>query len=180
MKQILRQKLKTVRDNLDEDYRKTAEIVINNYIIKLMIELKANNIAAYYPVNSEVNILEALKLLSIPISLPAISGDKLDFIRWNTNEQLVLDGKFPYPKGSITINPEIILLPAVAYDQSGARLGYGLGYYDKTLPNYSNATKIIIAFSKQKILEIPIETHDIRADYIITEEGIFKCQPMNN
>lgn len=180
MKQILRQKIKTVRDNLDENYRKTAEIAINNYIVKLVNELKAKNIAAYYPIHSEVNILQALKMLGCSISLPVISGEKLDFIEWGINEELLYNGKFPYPKGNTRIEPNLILLPAIAFDLSGARLGYGLGYYDKTLPNYQDAIKVIVAFSKQKMLEIPTETHDIRADYIITEEGIFKCQPMKS
>lgn len=180
MKQILRQKLKTVRDNLDTEYRKTAETVINNYIVKLSIELKANNIGGYYPIHSEANILQALKMVASSVSLPVIRGEKLDFIKWDIKEELDQTGKFPHPKGSTKLSPDLILLPAIAYDPSGARLGYGLGYYDKTLPSYPNAIKVIVAFSKQKMLEIPTETHDIRADYIITEEGIFKCPLMKN
>ncbi len=74
----------------------------------------------------------------------------------------------PVPFGEI----DAVLVPAVAFDRRGYRIGYGGGYYDRFLPGIPQAARIGAAFSCQIVARIPAEPHDIPADRIVTEEEI--------
>ena len=70
---------------------------------------------------------------------------------------------------------DCILVPTVAISKSGIRLGYGKGYYDRFLST-TNAVKISLTYSKQIIKSIPNDTHDIKMDWIVTEDEVVKTQ----
>jgi 5-formyltetrahydrofolate cyclo-ligase len=74
----------------------------------------------------------------------------------------------PVPRGEI----DVILVPAVAFDRRGYRIGYGGGYYDRFLPDVPQAARIGAAFSCQIVAEIPADSHDVPADRIVTEREI--------
>lgn len=67
----------------------------------------------------------------------------------------------------------LVILPGVAFDTSGHRIGYGKGYYDKFLSSRRQLSTMALAFSCQIVDELPCETHDIRMDKIVTEEIIY-------
>ena len=67
---------------------------------------------------------------------------------------------------------EAILVPAVAFDRRGYRIGYGGGYYDRFLPAAPQAVKIGVAFASQIIGEIPVDAHDLPVDRIVTEREV--------
>ena len=67
---------------------------------------------------------------------------------------------------------EVILVPAVAFDRRGYRIGYGGGYYDRFLPRTPQAVKIGVAFASQIIEEIPVDGHDLPVDLIVTEREV--------
>jgi 5-formyltetrahydrofolate cyclo-ligase len=67
---------------------------------------------------------------------------------------------------------DAILVPAVAFDRRGYRVGYGGGYYDRFLPQVPRAIRIGLAFSCQVVAEIPAEPHDVPVDRMVTEEEI--------
>ena len=77
------------------------------------------------------------------------------------------------------INPDVIVVPLLAFDRLHNRLGYGKGYYDKFLSKYNNTKgkkpflTIGLAFSFQKYKKIPTTKSDIKLDYILTEKGVF-------
>ncbi len=64
---------------------------------------------------------------------------------------------------------DAILVPAVAFDRRGYRIGYGGGYYDRFLPRAPQAAKIGVAFASQIIEEVPVDGHDLPVDMIVTE-----------
>ena len=78
------------------------------------------------------------------------------------------------------IIPDLVMVPLVAFDKKLNRIGYGKGFYDKSLKKISkNKKKTIflgIAFSFQKISFVPAEKHDIKLDYIFTEQGIISSK----
>ena len=74
----------------------------------------------------------------------------------------------PVPREEI----DAVLVPAVAFDRQGRRVGYGGGYYDRFLPEMPRAARIGAAFACQIVAEIPPDPHDVPADRIVTEEGI--------
>ncbi|OLO26971.1 5-formyltetrahydrofolate cyclo-ligase [Alkalihalophilus pseudofirmus] len=69
---------------------------------------------------------------------------------------------------------DLIIVPGVAFDREGNRLGYGGGYYDRYLVNYPGQT-CAIAFEKQLVTRVPVELFDIPVQMIITEDSVFKC-----
>jgi len=74
----------------------------------------------------------------------------------------------PVPQREI----DAVLIPAVAFDRRGCRVGYGGGYYDRFLPEVPRAAKIGAAFACQIVAEIPAASYDVTVDRIVTEKGI--------
>ena len=80
-------------------------------------------------------------------------------------------------QSSKLVKPDLLLIPLLAYDLSGNRLGYGGGYYDRYIEKIEKVKKVFkigLAFSFQKISSIPINQYDKRLDFIITEKEIVK------
>ena len=139
-------------------------------------------IAGYYPSYYEVNILNFLEKASkknFKIVLPVIkSSNAMSFKSWIFKEPLYVN-KFgmlePKSSGENTI-PDLIMVPLVAFDKHLNRIGYGKGYYDRSLKKISkikkNAISLGIAYSFQKCQKIPTNKQDFKLDYVFTEKGI--------
>jgi 5-formyltetrahydrofolate cyclo-ligase len=69
-----------------------------------------------------------------------------------------------------------VIIPMLAFDKRGNRLGYGAGYYDRFLTTHPHMTRIGIAFACQELMEIPTDPTDAGMDLIVTDTGIFRCQ----
>ena len=69
-----------------------------------------------------------------------------------------------------------VIIPMLAFDKRGNRLGYGAGYYDRFLTTYPHLTRIGIAFACQELAEIPADPTDASMDMIVTDNGIIRCQ----
>ena len=145
-------------------------------------QLNLRNVGGYYPSNYEIDDLDILDLLekkNFKVSLPVIKKDsQMNFYRWSRNDPLKIN-KFgiPEPVSSKILYPDILLVPLVAYDSHLNRLGYGGGYYDRYIEKLEKIKKVIkigLAFSFQKISSIPINQHDKRLDFMITEKGILR------
>lgn len=70
---------------------------------------------------------------------------------------------------------DLIIVPGLAFDRKGHRLGYGGGYYDRLLAEL-DATKMALAFAAQIVEAVPAEAHDERVDFVVTEEEIIACR----
>ena len=139
-------------------------------------------IAGYYPSNYEVDILNFLYKAAkkkFRIALPVIkSSNKMSFKSWVYKEPLYVN-KFGIlePKNSKKrIIPDLIMVPLVAFDNHLNRIGYGKGYYDRSLRKIKkinkNAISLGIAYSFQKCTQIPVNDSDFKLDYVFTEKGI--------
>ena len=156
-----------------------------NLIFKLIRKHFSKNkiiIAGYYPSYYEVdisNFLEKASKKKFRIALPVIkSSNAMSFKSWIFKEPLYVN-KFGIlePKSSKKkIIPDLIMVPLVAFDNRLNRIGYGKGYYDRSLKKISkikkNAIFLGIAYSFQKCQKIPTNKHDFKLDYIFTEKGI--------
>ena len=156
-----------------------------NLIFKLIrkhFDKKKVIIAGYYPSNYEVNILNFLEEASkkkFKIVLPVIkSSNKMSFKSWIFKEPLYVS-KFgilePNNLGKEII-PDLIMVPLVAFDRKLNRIGYGKGYYDRSLQKISKIKKktitLGIAYSFQKCATIPTNKYDFKLNYVFTEQGI--------
>ena len=169
--------------------RKKKYLTVKNFNFNLIFNLirkhfnkKKIIIAGYYPSNYEVNILNFLEKASnkkFRIALPVIrSSSRMSFKSWVFKEPLYVN-KFGIlePKNSKKeITPDLILVPLVAFDNKLNRIGYGKGYYDRSLQKISKTRKktisLGIAYSFQKCVSIPVNKYDFKLDYIFTERGI--------
>ena len=113
------------------------------------------------------------------IFLPVIEkNNQMNFFMWKKN-QVLLVNKFGTlePVKTKAIIPNLMIVPILAFDKNKYRLGYGKGFYDRYLNKYLTKFKNIItvgvAFSFQKHHKLPIDKHDVKLDYILTEEGIY-------
>ena len=102
----------------------------------------------------------------------------MDFFKWPNNDPLKINQfGIPEPTSSKKIYPDILLVPLVAYDNHLNRLGYGGGFYDRYIEKIEKIKKVIkigLAFSYQKIKNIPLSKYDKKLDFIITEKEILK------
>ena len=139
-------------------------------------------LSAYLPVRSEFDVLPILHhahAQGCPTGLPVVLGRNrpLCFRRWAPGDPLV-DGTFgiatPSPDAE-TLDPEILLVPMLAFDEDGYRLGYGGGFYDRTLAlrrdGHPATLAVGIAYAGQRVEHVPRAPGDQRLDWIVTEEG---------
>lgn len=87
--------------------------------------------------------------------------------------------KMPNPQTAQRIRPEtidMVVIPAVAFDGTGHRLGMGAGYYDRFLPQAAQAVRAGLAWHCQLVGSVPAETHDVRMQYLLTEQGLVDCR----
>ncbi len=140
--------------------------------------IKNKTIGGYYPYNHEIDaieILEKFENLNYVISLPKINKNyQMNFKIWSTKDPLAVNKYgIPEPISKKTIYPSILLVPLVAYDQNLNRLGYGGGFYDRYIKKIKKRKKIItlgLAYSFQKIKNIPTNKNDMKLDFIVTEK----------
>jgi len=111
--------------------------------------------------------------LALPVVVEA--GAALSFRLWSEGDPTTLNafGIAEPARSSESVQPTLILVPLLAFDAAGHRLGYGGGYYDRTLEK-SAAIAIGIAYSDQEVKELPRDHHDRRLDAIVTELGFRK------
>ena len=79
------------------------------------------------------------------------------------------------PQVSI-VTPDFLLVPLLAFDRRGHRLGYGAGYYDRTLAELPGAFALGCAYAVQEVPDVPAGPHDMRLDAVATERGVIFCK----
>ena len=144
---------------------------------------KAKTLALYDPINNEVatgQIFAAAQELEKRVYYPRVAGDDLEFIEVHTTDELV-PGAFgvaePVSGEMISVAElDLIVVPGVAFDLRGHRLGYGRGFYDRQLAERSVATVAVgLCFEMQLCDLLPSENHDQALDYVATETRFIPC-----
>lgn len=171
-KKILKIRNLNCNKNLDVNFALILKILKNYKQVDKII-------GGYYPYNCEVNvikILEKLEKQNYQISLPKIKNNyQMDFFQWSAKHPLNIN-KFgiPEPTSDKLIFPNILLIPLVAFDKQLNRIGYGGGFYDRYIEKIKKKKNIItigLAYSFQKVPEIPVNEYDMKLDYIVTEKN---------
>ncbi len=126
-------------------------------------------------------LLKSNKIVTVPVT--RVKEKRLDVIKIKDLERDLVPGYCSIPEPSEKqcktnrIEPEkidVILLPGSVFDTRCGRMGYGGGYYDRFLSAIPGATRIGLAFALQIVEKAPLQPHDERLDYVITESGIIK------
>lgn len=140
-------------------------------------------VSVYFPIGSEfdpTHIVEELWSRQIKVALPSIQGaaQPLRFLEWRKDSLLQKAGFGTYePVDADECIPDIVIVPLLAFDQQGNRIGYGQGHYDATLKDLRSRKNILavgLAYSGQAVLlALPTETHDEKLDLVVTEQRVF-------
>lgn len=143
-------------------------------------------VAGYWPINDEADIrplLSRLDARGCVTALPEVVGQgaPLRFRRWREGDPLEpgLFGTRQPSANAPIVSPTIVLVPLLAFDTRGGRLGYGGGFYDRTLPVLRAVGPLLavgVAYAAQRAETIPTDDHDQRLDWILTEESAREAQ----
>jgi 5-formyltetrahydrofolate cyclo-ligase len=144
-------------------------------------------VSGYLPIRSEADPLPAMALAALrgPVAVPVVvaRGAPLSFRRWHPGAVLEpgpLGTRAP-PAAAGDLRPEILIVPCLAFDRAGYRLGYGGGFYDRTLAalraDGGPVLAIGFAFAAQEQAAVPRAAHDARLDAIVTENGPVPLAP---
>jgi 5-formyltetrahydrofolate cyclo-ligase len=149
---------------------------IQDFLINSKEFRSAEIIGAYYAFGSEVRtdvIIEQARSIGKKLALPSIESENLTFYELSSGKYLV-KGRFgimePLPYGLID-RMDMIVVPGIAFDKNGYRLGYGKGYYDKFLAK-RKVFSVGLGYSFQLLENLPSGEHDKKLDAISTEDGI--------
>lgn len=139
-------------------------------------------IGAYRPTKREADpwpLLIDLHERKLTIALPCLGEHhSLIFRRWEPGDTLStnrLGIEEPLPEAP-ELTPDMFILPLIAFDMKGHRLGYGGGYYDRLLaqPSYSSSRRIGYGYDFQKVECLPSEPYDVTLDYVVTETALYR------
>jgi len=143
-------------------------------------------VSGFMPLKSEINPLPLMKTLveaGASLALPQIAGRGKPLVmrawRWgaplDTGQWGIREPKVDYPE----VDPDILLVPLLAFDRSGQRIGYGAGYYDMTIARLRSRKTVIavgIAFAVQEVPAVPATERDARLDLVLTEREVIEIQ----
>lgn len=147
--------------------------------------LKTKIVSGFMPYRSEIDTTGLLTVLAdaghttcLPVVIGA--GEPLLFRQWRPGDKTTngaWDIPVPLPT-SQEVDPDILLVPMLAFDAYGFRLGYGGGFYDRTIEKLRQMKDIIaigVAYSAQQVTNVPHAEHDQKLDWVLTEKGPMKC-----
>ncbi len=179
-----RREAQTRRAKIHEAIGATAGMTLRDNGLRLLAQHPGGPISGYWPMRSEPDLrplLNALAAIGRELALPAVVGPNqaLRFHKWQPGAELVpgaLGTATPDPDGPECL-PEIMLVPLLAFDRDRQRLGYGGGFYDRTIASLRAAGRALftigIAYAELEIAHIPTDHWDQSLDAILTEQGWF-------
>jgi 5-formyltetrahydrofolate cyclo-ligase len=188
-KAALRTRMRAWRGGLDGAAKVRAAEAIAERGLALVLELRRQErqgvVSGFAAMPDELNIWPLLRRLNaagVPLALPVVTGKgrPLVFRAWTPGDAMdkgVWD--IPQPKADKPeLEPEILLVPLLAFDAQGRRLGYGGGFYDRTLAGLRARKAIVavgLAYDEQKVDAVPHLDYDQRLDWVLTPSGPMRC-----
>lgn len=135
-------------------------------------------LSGYMPMRTEIDPLPAMAAHQGPVGVPVIvaKATPLRFREWTPGCRLV-EGAFKamIPEEGAWVEPEVLIVPLLAWDRRGYRLGYGGGFYDRTLAQLRSRGPVLavgFAFAAQEVEAVPTDAFDQRLDAVVTERGV--------
>ena len=178
-KKSLRRQLQAERLSLIDRHQRSMQL--QEVLRVWLVGRDESTIGAYWPIKGEFDALPALYRWSEAdarrrIGLPVIERDtkQLRFHVWYPGCAMEEDAYgIPKPKDTPAFHPELLLVPCVGYGPKGVRLGYGGGFYDRTLATLApRPVTVGLAFSHGYVPWLDAEAHDVPLDTILTDEGL--------
>jgi len=152
-------------------------------LLELLAPHRGRVIAGFVPIRSEINPLPVMVDLAAdgPVAVPVVegAGQPLSFKQWRPGCRMA-PGPFgaAVPVEGAVLVPEVLIVPLVAFDRRGGRLGYGGGYYDRTLQERRAKGRVLAvgyAYGAQEVDAVPVSPLDQNLDWIVTERGAIRA-----
>lgn len=167
-----------------EEAAQASRAAAGNFLAAVTIPV-SGIVAAYWPIRDELDsrpLLEALRAKGCCTALPMVTGaaEPLLFRSWQLGDPLDLarfNTRVP-PATAPLVDPHIVVAPLVGFDRRGTRLGYGGGFYDRTLAALSKPPLFVgYAYGVQELTIIERGPHDIALDLVVTDRGVIQFTP---
>lgn len=184
-RQQQRQALLAAREAVDPELRAGWGRAISRALLDGFAMLATARLGIYWPIQAEFDprfVAHHLRERGATTGLPLVVGKNLPLMyrEWHPGTVMQQGGMgIPYPAaGAPELVPEVVLVPPVGFDQRAYRLGYGAGYFDRTLAaSVPRPLAIGVAFECARMTTIFPQPHDIALDFVVTEAGIHIAGP---
>lgn len=186
-KKKLRVKLKEIRNSIPSEKRIQKSKKALKNLLSSNLEIKNKNILLFMTMGTEIDtgdFFEELSKIAKKIYIPRVDIKRnfMDICEYDKEAKLEISNyKVPEPskntKAEDAKKIDIILLPGLGFTNSGARIGYGGGFYDKFIETTRKDCKLIgLCFKEQIVDEIPLEEFDARLHYILSDDSLQKVK----
>ncbi|PMS20077.1 5-formyltetrahydrofolate cyclo-ligase [Trinickia dabaoshanensis] len=176
-KRLLQARLDTQRQGL-------ADISLAAHLNEALASFAPHTVGFYWPLAGEFDAraimgawLEGDVRRQAALPVVAMKGQALQFHAWTPATPMRVGAhRIPEPEQARVVLPDLLLVPCVGFDDDGYRLGYGGGYYDRTLaawPGVARPVTVGIGYEACRA-PLPRELHDIPLDALVTDAGLFK------
>jgi 5-formyltetrahydrofolate cyclo-ligase len=186
-KAAVRQAVRAARAALPDKQRRARSAAITRRVVRLKVFREAETVLAYRSVGSEVvtdalirAALRAGKRVALPVSLKR--SRRLVFRQIRSLDHDLVPGLagIPEPKRTCPAiagrEADVVVVPGVAFDEEGWRIGAGAGFYDRFLAKIPRVPRIGLAFEAQIVPGVPHNDLDERLDMIVTEQRVIRCR----
>lgn len=174
-KAALRRELSARRRALSPQDKAVFDSAICAHLVRWWEQARPRSLAVYWPLRGEPDIgpaCERLQQLGVRLALPVVvaRGQALQFAEWTVGEPMIKDemGVAIPAQARMAPEPEAIVIPCLGFNDGRYRLGYGGGYYDRTLEAEPRPVTVGVAYSFSKVA-FENDAHDVALDLIITE-----------
>lgn len=176
-KHELRKKLLAMRKAMAPEEKAWRDKAIGERLLAWLEANPANCIGVYWPIQGEPDLTDVYRVLAergAQLALPVVvrRDAPLVFHAWRPGDTLVTDAHgvmAPAERGA-AVQPELLVVPCVGFNAQGYRLGYGGGYYDRTLAGEQPPRTVGIAYAACEAV-FAVGEHDVAMGTVITEEG---------
>ncbi len=183
----LRKRLRALRATTPESACAERSARIVSSLVAMPAIESASRVALFWPIVArhevDLRVLDAsLRARGVTLAYPSIDPETRDMTFRVTARREDLEERgfgFEEPaQGAPVIEAlDVIIVPALAVEPRGHRLGYGAGFYDRTLPHWSPpALKVAVVFDYQLLVELPFTETDVAMDWIVTDTRVFQAE----
>jgi 5-formyltetrahydrofolate cyclo-ligase len=183
-KLTLRNRMRTVREALPESACDARSSEITKRLFSLAELERASMVLAFASIRNEVRTqasMQAAWAAGKRVALPRVVGDELQLYLVDS-ETVLVEGAFSVPEPperAAQVQPDEVdfaLVPALAVDARGYRIGYGGGYYDKLIPRLRGACTCAVAYDFQLVSEVPQLPFDVAVDLVVTDARVIRAE----
>ena len=176
-----RERLVAARGALDASTLERHRLRMDHYLLRAFPGLATAKLAFCWPIKGEYDarhLARTLRERGALTALPVVVAPRtpLVFREWHPGVELAMGAlDIPYPKNSPEVLPQAVLLPMNGWDARGYRLGYGAGFFDRTLASLPKKPAVIgVSYEMARLETIHPQAWDIPVDWLVTERGVYR------